>query len=88
MNTEQLFRATLQKLAAEGVQDAVLALRLAESISPAPAVRVAMIKNELQEAHTSLLEALKQNDINWSRTTDRHINRALSNIARSIGELA
>ena len=63
MNTEQLFRATLEKLAAEGVQDAVLALKLAESIKPAPAVQLDSVRLQLHNAHASLLDALASNAV-------------------------
>lgn len=87
MNTEELFRATLQKLAAEGVQDAVLALKLAESILPSPIVRIAAVRGELHNAHTCLLKALMHNDREWTSSTDVAINAALTSIARGIGEL-
>lgn len=88
MNAEQLFRATLKKLAADGVQDAVLALSLAEAIVPHKEVELVSIQTELHRAHSDLLAALYSNGINWNRSTDRHINSAISGIVRALGKLS
>lgn len=88
MNTEQLFRATLEKLAAEGVQEAVLALKLAECVKQPTIVQLASIRLRLHHAHSALLEALASNDRSWNRGTDRCINVGLSTIVDVLGELA
>lgn len=86
MTNEDLFRATLQELANEGNEKAKFALSLASnSVDSSQAKSQATA--ELKRANSNLLDALSYNDSSWSRSTDRSIASAQTNILNAVSLL-
>ena len=78
---EQLFRETLQVLAAEGNEKAKLALSLA---SPAPLESAVTL---LTRAHQHLGEAIRANATDWTKKTDTCIVNAQQEILKAVSSL-
>lgn len=80
---EEIFRFTLEQLAAEGNEQAKLALAMADRLGKPSANPSEAIKS-LQFAQTSLARALTANDQSWNRGTDARIHEAQASITEAI----
>jgi hypothetical protein len=80
---EEIFRFTLEELAANGNEQAKLALAMAGRLAkPLPDNSAAI--RELQEAQSDLADALSKNDRKWTTATDDYIHKANARITNAI----
>jgi hypothetical protein len=86
MNTEEIFRAALEAMAAEGNEAAKMALMLGGKSSGGSGKNDRVV-SLLKAANTELLRALRANDSEWTQSTDRRINDAQAHIIDAIALL-
>lgn len=76
-NAEDIYRVALQELANEGNQKAQLALSMAQKIGGTDTAHLkSIVCREIRQANEYLQQALGENDMKWTRATDRRINDA------------
>jgi hypothetical protein len=84
-SAEDIYRVTLQELAAEGNEKAKLALAMAQKIGGTDTTQLkSIVCRELRHANENLLSALDANDSSWTKRTDRRINDAQNNIMHAL----
>lgn len=85
---EELFKNALIELAKEGSEKAQFVLTLAEVGFNTTEYDKNAVVVALKESNRALSDALYQNGVAWSKTTDRHIMKAQSRIDDALGLLA
>lgn len=89
MSALKVYYLTLKKLADEGNAEASLALTLGENVGQGGSAEVTRsVCAKLTRANSDLGEALRHNDVEWSRKTDRAIERARCEIAEALSIMA
>ena len=81
MNSEEIFRETLEAMAGEGNERAALALLLAGKAKPTGTSNANV---HLKNAQVHLHNALRQNSSAWSGATDSHIFAAEKSITEAL----
>jgi CMP-N-acetylneuraminic acid synthetase len=89
MNTEQFFRAALQDLADEGNMKAKVVLSMAKHIvSNDDLVLTTQAASSLKLASSHLMNALSHNELSWTKSTDRSIASAQTEIINTLAIFA
>jgi hypothetical protein len=87
MNTEEIYRAALEEMSANGNEAAKMALLLgSKCVGNTPTVNDRII-SQLKSANSELQSALRANDREWTTSTDRRIADAQSHIVNAIALL-
>jgi hypothetical protein len=90
MSALKVYYVTLKKLADQGNAEAALALQIGENVGSEPdfSSMTRGVCAHLATANSELGDALSQNDVKWTKETDRAIERARKSITAALSIMA